>query len=271
MVAHNESWHIIGASVTGTSHLTISHGCDDAHGYRLLEHDILLLAVADGAGTAVRSATGAATAVRVALETAAQLLTQQSEPQAHNQWQNILTFILHTTHNALALLVDESGSTPSTDDVKDDPSDSTSSVLRDYATTLLTAIVTKHWVAIVQVGDGAAVIQRPDGSFTSLTPRHSKEYINETDFITDTHYLDEAEYTILPRAGTQGIALLTDGLQMVAMKFPENTPYQPFFVPMFKFAASPEATEEALQHFLASERISERTDDDKTLVLAVYQ
>jgi len=143
--------------------------------------------------------------------------------------------------------------------------------LREFATTLLLVIVTIHWVAVAQVGDGAIVIQHEDGTLESLTPPELREYINETNFLTDDDYLMQTEYTILSRAGLQGIALLTDGLQIVSMKLPENIPHVPFFTSLFKFAAQPDATEAELRRFLEGERINVRTDDDKTLLLAVYQ
>jgi len=263
-------WRVIGASVTGTSHLRAGRGCDDAHAYRTLEPDHLLIAVADGAGSALRSARGAATAAQVAIDAAGHMLSQQVEPSASDQWLSVLTYILTTAREALVLLTRES--VPVASDLPGSASKSAAemSSLRDFATTLLIAIVTAHWIAVAQIGDGAVVIQLPDGSTTSLTPSYRGEYINETCFLTDAEYLARADYTILPRAGTQGIALLTDGLQLVAMNFPENTPHQPFFTPLFKFAANPEAQPEELQRFLESERICARTDDDKTLVLAVY-
>ncbi|HWS84485.1 MAG TPA: protein phosphatase 2C domain-containing protein, partial [Ktedonobacteraceae bacterium] len=77
-------------------------------------------------------------------------------------------------------------------------------------------------------------------------------------------------YTVLPSRDIQGIAMITDGLQMISMNYPENTPHQPFFAQMFAFANSPGSTEAELQAFLASERVCTRTEDDKTLVLAVH-
>ena len=57
---------------------------------------------------------------------------------------------------------------------------------------------------------------------------------------------------------------------------PSQEPHTPFFTPLFRFAASVEeddekrdAAGEQLAAFLSSERVNARTDDDKSLVLAV--
>jgi Protein phosphatase 2C len=279
MVSSNSSWRVMGVSVTGTSHLRIGRGCDDAHGFRLHESDQLLLAAADGAGSAAYSAMGAATAVRSTLDAAELILTGPLQPNQRDQWLSVLTMILQSTHAALHRLASEKIIVSQSSSEKYSPLTGKPTI-RDYATTLMVAIITPDWVATVQVGDGAMVVQQDDGSFTSLTPRNQSEYVNETDFVTDSAYLSLADYTVLPRTGIRGIALLTDGLQTVAMKMPENIPYAPFFTPLFRTvarsagsfgSARTEAIEGALRSFLESERICARTDDDKTLVLAVYQ
>jgi Protein phosphatase 2C len=255
------SWHVLGASVTGSSHLQTGHGCDDACAYRILD-DMLYLAIADGAGTAIHSAIGATTAVQTALDTAALLLQGQIEPSQPDQWKSALSLILQAAHQAIV------------QQIPNDPlptSPSPTRQLNAFATTLLFVSVTKHWIAVAQIGDGAVVIQQKDGTIKSLTHPYQDEYINETNFLTDANYLSQVDYSVLARNDIQSIAMLTDGLQLLAMNYPENTPHQPFFTRTFSFANRPDATEAELRAFLASDRVCERTDDDKTLLLAVYQ
>ena len=67
------------------------------------------------------------------------------------------------------------------------------------------------------------------------------------------------------------VALLTDGLQMLALKMPGREPHLPFFDPLFRFAAGEAdtaAAAERLAAFLAGPRVSARADDDLTLVIA---
>lgn len=141
--------------------------------------------------------------------------------------------------------------------------------LHDFATTLLLAVVTTQWVAVAQVGDGAAVIHDAAGVLQSLTVPDHGEYLNETVFVTSSDYLERAQYATYRHDGLRGVALLTDGLEMLALDLATNAAHAPFFAPLFAFAAVPDATEEELTAFLDSERVCARTDDDKTLVLAV--
>ena len=65
---------------------------------------------------------------------------------------------------------------------------------------------------------------------------------------------------------------MTDGLQRLALDFSAKQPHAEFFHPLFqaiKISAKSDDLSTALKAFLNSPIINERTDDDKTLVLAV--
>jgi hypothetical protein len=67
------------------------------------------------------------------------------------------------------------------------------------------------------------------------------------------------------------IGVLTDGLQMLALNMLVGEPHKPFFFPLFDFVANAEdkvVAKEQLVKFLCSERITNRTDDDLTLIIA---
>jgi hypothetical protein len=67
------------------------------------------------------------------------------------------------------------------------------------------------------------------------------------------------------------LALLTDGLQMLALNYSEGRVHDPFFRPMFNLlrdSETGETLEQPLIVFLDSKRVNDRTDDDKTLFLA---
>jgi hypothetical protein len=130
---------------------------------------------------------------------------------------------------------------------------------------LICALVSDEWVAAGQVGDGAAVAAE-NGVYTALTQPQRGEFANETFFIV----MDGARPDVYSaRRRIESLALTTDGLTRIAME-KGNQPHAPFFKPLFDFAA--QAGDEAAQQlagFMASERVCERSDDDKTLVLAV--
>jgi hypothetical protein len=72
-----------------------------------------------------------------------------------------------------------------------------------------------------------------------------------------------------------GLAVLSDGLQTVACDLGAERPHPGFFGPLFEFAedtsAMPASKRRELRRFLDSERINGRTDDDKTLLVAVRE
>jgi len=130
-------------------------------------------------------------------------------------------------------------------------------------------VLADEWLVVGQIGDGVVVVRREDGElFAATEPQHG-EYANETYFLTMPEALDKVDVQIY-REKAGALALLTDGLIRLAMRVARNEPYFPFFEPLFAFAARVDdaaAAQEQLTTLLASERVCERTDDDKTLVL----
>jgi ADP-dependent phosphofructokinase/glucokinase len=72
------------------------------------------------------------------------------------------------------------------------------------------------------------------------------------------------------------VAIFTDGLQHLALTYKDKTVYKKFFKPMFNSMHNlsefqKERVNASLCSFLDSQSVNSRTDDDKTLVLAVRQ
>ena len=96
------------------------------------------------------------------------------------------------------------------------------------------------------------------------------EYANETHFIVQEDALDQLVVEVSDQP-VSALAVFSDGLIRLALKMPAQEPHAPFFEPLFGFVRSVKNDAEAvdqLARFLASERVSARTDDDKALVLA---
>ncbi len=145
--------------------------------------------------------------------------------------------------------------------------------VRELATTLILVIAHPEFTAAAQIGDGASVIADSSGEIISLTVPAPVEYINESVFLTSADAIQGAQVKIHRRRATR-VAVFSDGLQMLALKWPEFTPHDAFFMPLFEFIAG--ATDEVqaakdLGIFLSSEKISALTDDDRTLVLAALR
>ena len=248
-----QGWHIVGASVQGTSHQKTDTPCQDAHGYRVLSNGTLIAAIADGAGSADRSAEGAALAVEEILDIVAATINVQ-QPKTESDWHTVLTSAFAKTHHTIALFAEAE-----------------ESPCRLFATTLTCAVVTGQWLAVAQIGDGVAVAKQQSGDlFVTLAPQRG-EYANETTFLTMEEALNHVEIEIYHQS-VQALVLMTDGLIRLALNVSANTPHLPFFQPLLNFANqigdNPEAQGQ-LAAFLSSERVCARTDDDKTLVLAV--
>ena len=80
----------------------------------------------------------------------------------------------------------------------------------------------------------------------------------------------ELRIEIVERQITE-LAVLTDGLQMLALDFGQARVHDRFFAPLFKTVKNVpggETLRVSLLEFMDSKRVNDRTDDDKTLLLA---
>ncbi len=245
-------WHVVGAAVRGVSHLNSDLPCQDAQGYRLLPGGILLIALADGAGSAPQSDRGARLAVERLLEFLETSFSLEI-PEEVETWRSlVLEAYIHTRQELLSLAETEGFSS------------------REFATTLTCAIAVDGYLVVGQLGDGAAVAGSAEELYSASTVQRG-EYANETNFITQNDALDHLEVQVIDQPVRQ-VAVLSDGLMRLALKLPDHEPHLPFFRPLFEFTASIEDQDQAagsLAEFLNSERVNARTDDDKSLVLAV--
>jgi hypothetical protein len=140
---------------------------------------------------------------------------------------------------------------------------------RELACTLALGVLGPASSAFLQIGDGAIVILQA-GLYRPVFWPQNGEYQNETYFVTDHDAEEKAVIEVVPRAVDEA-ALITDGLQMLALNYVERTAHQPFFAPMFKAlrdAGSEAELVDPLHNFLESAAVNARTDDDKTLILA---
>lgn len=144
---------------------------------------------------------------------------------------------------------------------------------REYACTLLVVAMKPMEGCFSQIGDGVIVVGKEQEYYPIFWPM-TGEYANSTYFITDTSVLEQLQFEIISDRPMEDVALISDGLQGLALQFSTKTAYTPFFKPMFTRLAEEsnpgfsEILSVSLQKFLDSESICNRTDDDKTLVLS---
>jgi len=140
---------------------------------------------------------------------------------------------------------------------------------RQLACTFLAAMVGDGWAAFVQLGDGLIVFDGPDGYNFAFWPDNG-EYANTTRFLSEDDFLQHLRVEIVERDVSE-IAVLTDGLQMLALDIAGAKVHDRFFAPLFKAVRNgPDdaALKDSLLEFMNSKRVNDRTDDDKTLLLA---
>jgi hypothetical protein len=207
--------------------------------------------VSDGAGTATHAAEGAELACLSFIEMVKRVVASDgvrglSQTCVHNWLRDYQSLICqHAT---------DRGARP-----------------RDFACTLVAAVIGVGWSAFLQVGDGAIVVREDDSDYGWVFWPERGEYANTTFFITDKQAINHLQFEGASRRYTE-IALLTDGIQHMVLHYGHRTAHQPFFTSMFAVlegdsVPSDEVLSEKLSAFLNSEAVNARTDDDKTLIL----
>lgn len=244
-------WRVIGASVMGVRHQRTGTPCQDYWGHRPLADGVVAIAVADGAGSAPLAAEGAHAMVENALA-AIGTIWERYRPASRQAWRGIVTQAFQVAQQRLLLRAAAASQPP-----------------RAYAATLLVAIMSPELLVCGVVGDCAAVVAFKGGELHSLCKPQRGEYANQTYFATH-HDLGVQLDVQLVEGVVEHLALMTDGLLSLALNLEENRPFAPFFTPLFAFASetmNEQEANKALATFLASDRVNQRTSDDKTLVL----
>jgi hypothetical protein len=255
-------WRFAYASVAGTGHVRRGQAVQDVSTCLLLPladgTEVLVAGVSDGAGSATRGADGASTACASFVEAVAGDLAQDgpSAVECEAQWARFVADWLSGFQGQIQARAESEGQRP-----------------RDYACTFLGAVVTPERAALLQIGDGAIVLDAEDPAvYDAFVWPQRGEYANETFFATDPAAFERVASDVVSRR-IEEIALLTDGLQSLVLDQQQQRPHAPFFRSMFRVirgAPAGHAAElsGALAIFLASPSVHARTDDDVTLVLA---
>lgn len=205
-----------------------------------------MLAIADGAGSALHGAQGAAAAVDAARESVRR--TAASPRRQRLATADVLRLAFRAARRRVFATATELDVEP-----------------RDVATTLACVVVRAGALAAAQVGDGIVVVDH-DGEIRAITEPSHGEYANETVFVTSAGALADLAVDVLPADEVHAVALSTDGLQLVALDDRRaGTPFVPFFEDAFVWLTSGGADDAGVASFLAA--VDDRTGDDKTLLL----
>jgi hypothetical protein len=248
------SWQFAAASCIGTSHAKLGTPCQDANACEILlsitgEH-ILVAAVADGAGSAPRSGDGARLACDLIVDEV-RTLCDLGGPIAEISREVICDWLVRF-QSEIGVRAAAEGLVP-----------------RDFACTLLVAVVGDSYAVFFQIGDGSMVVSEGDDYSWIFWPDNG-EYENLTFFATDPEAAAHLQFDTCERTIDE-VALFSDGLQRLALHYQTRTAHQPFFRSMLsvvRLAHGDSSMSHKLAAYLTSPAVNERTDDDKTLVLA---
>lgn len=247
------------ASSIGTSHIASGKPCQDHHTYLSVDdtagHPVAIFVVTDGAGSASQAEIGA----RLACETFARLVAEYIAGGGRvegisrdlaGRW--IMGVVYRLSMKSWSEELQP----------------------RDYACTLLAVIGGERATAFVQIGDGAIVIS--DGWGTNwrhvFWPHHG-EFANMTNFITSEDALQVMDFQVTSEPVAE-VALFSDGLENLVLNKASKTVHAPFFDSMFpavrrSHVTGPDAAlGRDLEKYLSTPAVTERTNDDKTLILA---
>ena len=253
-------WRFAVGSAVGTSHITSGDPCQDSHACEVIEDedgDEVLVAVAsDGAGSAKLSHLGSAAACRAVIERVRGHLAAGHRVGAISH--EVAAEIALDARDKIAALAKEAGT-----------------VVRDFACTLVVAVVATDLAVFFQVGDGALIVSpRNDaGAFSWVFWPERGEYANTTVFLSDERMTEHLMHDIVPGAVDE-VAVLTDGIQSLVLDYKARIAHTPFFQQMMGPLRLRDDDGRladlsvALDRYLDSPRVNERTDDDKTLILA---
>jgi hypothetical protein len=150
--------------------------------------------------------------------------------------------------------------------------DSRGATPRDFASTVVGAIVGGESAIFFHVGDGAAVYRRTDED-----PRVVAKWPPQGQFASTTYFVtDDPEPTCRVTALDYSIddfSIFTDGLERLVLDFTKHEAFSPFFTRMIaplsgKSSGRSRDLSRQLDGFLDGKAVCEKTDDDKTLILA---
>ena len=254
-------WRIAAATAAGSSHVRNNIPNQDAVDCRVVKAGssrVVVAVIADGAGSAPHSDEGSQIAVRAAAESMANGINKR--PPAVSV-KHLATSLVRDAIKRAKNAVARHGKTHNIP-------------LRDLACTLIVAVAGERLITAAQVGDGAVVaFNTGSGAARTLCAADTGEYANETTFITSRSRPHQAaDVGHVSGSDYDALALITDGLQNLALNMPEREAFPGFWKPILSDLShtdEPEAVSGRLHTFISGERVQSRTSDDVTIAIAI--
>ena len=246
------TWRYAAASVIGTSHEKVGQPCQDRFACSTRLPGWFIAVVSDGAGSAAHSDIGAETASATALH----YIEHAVETGNGKECVSVVRRAISAARESVVARADELSIPP-----------------RELACTLLIAVLGPSSGAAAQIGDGLIAIRADTDGWTWVFWPQRGEYANVTRFLTEDDALSALEISPLGPEVFE-CAVMTDGLESLALHYATRAAHSPFFegmlLPLRAASGTGENSQlsERLQNFLYSPRIRDRVDDDLTLAIA---
>lgn len=252
-----QEWRAVATTVTGTSHGKTGAPCQDSHRLEILTDlgQVVVIIVSDGAGSASRSGEGSELACQELLDNIQLYFAEGGELK--DVTRELASKWIENAAEAVQHAANKEGV-----------------ALREFACTLLAAVVSDEYALFLQIGDGGIVFwaRGEDDWCIASWPQHG-EYLNTTRFLIDPASREAFDFT-LASLPVYEVAVFTDGIEGLVLHYATQSVHSPFFDGMFPAVRASEAPgfNEALSRqlasYLSSPAITERADDDITLVMA---
>lgn len=271
MNGYTMSWRIAKASIIGTGHIGANMPCQDNHYYMQID-DMLIAAVSDGLGSAAHSEIGSEIVTKRAVTYIADYFGSLKPSQKQRRfwpWHKQPDPAPPPTAPALETVCREAFTTARAALITQASTDSKE--LRDYACTLLVAVVLADQWVVMHIGDGAVVGVFQDDNTRTLSIPDNGEFINVTMPLTSTDYLTNLRFTHNTEA-LQGVGLVSDGVQPMCINYKTGEAYDGFFRPLIQWIRTNKdmaQADKAMAQMLDTPRFRQKSDDDMTLFLAV--
>jgi hypothetical protein len=240
---------IHGASVVGASHAKRNVPCQDAFAYTIIPPHGAAISVADGLGSAIKSDMGS--------QAATQAVVRSVEESFAAYPQNPIDIQLVTKKSLLAART-----------TLENLALELQCNLKDLGCTLISIVIVRDTMVVAHVGDGA-VIARNETTFIASPPGES-EYADEVVPMTASDWQNSIRISPI-FSNIKDVMALTDGCQRAALKKTRDgyEPFEPFCIPLFEYFASSSDAQgnDQLMRLLSSKKLSDNSDDDKTMVV----
>lgn len=243
----------VALAVQGSGHRRRGVGCQDAAVVCVMVGHVVILAVADGAGSATHSDIGAKVAVAVALNLLAEdlaILVAEDGTIEQRLGEAAVQAKRAVEEEARRLALEP----------------------RELASTLILCVASQTRISVLHIGDGAVVARTVGGEFFCVSKPMKGEHFNETDFLTGKGAERNGRFSEMA-VEVSDIAAFSDGLEFLALDLSKFEPHARFFEPLFTFFRESndlDVSRTELMMFLESPKVAERVDDDLSLVLACW-